>query len=52
MHATISKGTEDRDQKNLNSYLDWLANEIYNFVNKASQEPVVTLITSTSDYEE
>ena len=52
MHATISKGTEDRDQKNLNSYLDWLANEIYNFVNKNSEEPVVTLVSTTSDYEE
>ena len=33
MHATISKGSDNRDKDNLDSYHDWLANKIYNFVN-------------------
>ena len=32
MHATISKGNENRDKENLDSYHDWLASQIYNFV--------------------
>ena len=35
MHgSSISKGNENRDQSNLDSYVDWLAQQIYEFVNK------------------
>jgi hypothetical protein len=33
MHATISKGSDNRDKDNLDSYHDWLANKIYDFIN-------------------
>ena len=32
MHATISKGNENRDQQNLDNYHLWLAGEINNFI--------------------
>ncbi len=34
MHTTLSKGNEIREQEVLDEYLDWLALQIYNFVNK------------------
>ena len=34
MHSTISKGTEIREQENLDIYLKWLATKIYKFINK------------------
>ena len=33
MHVTLSKGSENRDQDNMNEYANWLAEKIYNFVN-------------------
>tara|TARA_Y100000389_G_scaffold165281_1_gene169388 strand:+ start:783 stop:1733 length:951 start_codon:yes stop_codon:yes gene_type:complete len=33
MHSTISKGNDNRDKENLDSYHDWLASKIYNFIN-------------------
>ena len=33
MHSTISKGTEIREQENLDIYLKWLATKIYKFIN-------------------
>tara|TARA_X000000368_G_scaffold418567_2_gene418761 strand:+ start:2796 stop:3725 length:930 start_codon:yes stop_codon:yes gene_type:complete len=34
MHSTISKGTEIREQENLDIYLKWLATKIYKFINE------------------
>ncbi len=34
MHTTLSKGNDIREQEVLDEYLDWLALQIYNFVNK------------------
>ena len=34
MHSTLSKGNENRDQKNLEQYHMWLSEQIYNFMNK------------------
>ena len=33
MHISLSKGSEDRNQDNLDEYANWLAEKIYNFVN-------------------
>ena len=33
MHATLSKGNPNREQSQMDEYHEWLANEIYNFVN-------------------
>jgi hypothetical protein len=57
MHgSSISKGNENRDQSNLDSYVDWLAQQIYEFVNKeiiiANNNSEILTLTSTSDYEE
>jgi len=55
MHgSSISKGNENRDQSNMDSYVNWLAQQIYEFVNKDNQ--VLNLTTNittslTSDYE-
>ena len=38
MHTTLSKGNEIREQEVLDEYLDWLALQIYNFVNKNEDE--------------
>tara|TARA_Y100000816_G_C26062816_1_gene558260 strand:- start:10 stop:918 length:909 start_codon:yes stop_codon:yes gene_type:complete len=40
MHASLSKGNENRDQSNLDSYVDWLAQQIYEFVNKENIENI------------
>lgn len=40
MHTTLSKGNEIREQEVLDEYLDWLALQIYNFVNKNEVEKV------------
>ena len=54
MHgSSISKGNENRDQSNLDSYVDWLAQQIYEFINKE----IITnnnseILSLTSDYEE
>ena len=40
MHSTLSKGNDIREQEVLDEYLDWLAEKIYNFVNKDSKELV------------
>jgi len=34
MHSTISKGSEIREQDNLDIYLKWLSTKIYKFINK------------------
>ena len=48
MHgSSISKGHENRDQSNLDSYVDWLAQQIYEFVNK---ENMTNLQTINFDY--
>ncbi len=55
MHTTLSKGNENRDQSNLNSYIDWLALLIYEFVNKeniTNNNSEILTLTTTSDYEE
>ena len=46
MHSTLSKGNDVREQDVLDEYLDWLAQQIYNFVNKdeAINEPIVEVI--------
>ena len=55
MHgSSISKGNENRDQSNLDSYVDWLAQQIYEFVNN---EIIIAnnnseILSLTSDYEE
>ena len=33
MHVTLSKGNPNREQSQMDEYHNWLANEIYNFVN-------------------
>ncbi len=33
MHATLSKGNPNREQSQMDKYHEWLANEIYNFIN-------------------
>tara|TARA_Y100000816_G_scaffold54504_2_gene35220 strand:- start:431 stop:1327 length:897 start_codon:yes stop_codon:yes gene_type:complete len=39
MHgSSISKGNENRDQSNLDSYVDWLALQIYEFVNNDTSD--------------
>ena len=45
----LSKGNENRDQSNLDSYVDWLAQQIYEFVNN---DNIKSLPMVTSDYEE
>ena len=40
MHTTLSKGNEIREQEVLDEYLDWLALQIYNFVNKDENKNV------------
>ena len=57
MHgSSISKGNENRDQSNLDSYVDWLAQQIYEFVNKeiiiANNNSEILTLTTTSNYEE
>ena len=50
MHgSSISKGNENRDQSTMDSYVDWLAQQIYEFVNNNSE---ILTLTTTSDYEE
>lgn len=50
MHgSSLSKGNENRDQSNLDSYVDWLAQQIYEFVNN---DNIKSLPMVTSDYEE
>ena len=55
MHgSSISKGNENREQSTLDSYVDWLAQQIYEFVNK---ENIIAnnnseILSLTSDYEE
>jgi len=46
MHSTLSKGNDIREQEVLDEYLDWLAQQIYNFVNKDIQisEAIVEVI--------
>ena len=34
MHVTLSKGNENRDQDNMNEYVNWLSEKIYNFINE------------------
>ncbi len=34
MHATLSKGNPNREQSQMDEYHEWLANEIFNFVNE------------------
>lgn len=38
MHSTLSKGNDIREQEVLDEYLDWLALQIYNFVNNDEDE--------------
>tara|TARA_B100001175_G_C19452746_1_gene612179 strand:- start:422 stop:1321 length:900 start_codon:yes stop_codon:yes gene_type:complete len=45
MHGTLSKGNENREQSNLDSYVDWLAQQIHEFVNKDTND------TSDTNYE-
>ena len=33
MHITLTKGSENRNQDNMNEYVNWLAEKIYNFLN-------------------
>lgn len=40
MHSTLSKGNDIREQEVLDEYLDWLAQQIYNFVNNDEHENV------------
>lgn len=51
MHSTLSKGNDNREQEVLDEYLDWLAQQIYNFVNKDQpiDEAIVELIEPAQD---
>ena len=51
MHSTLSKGNDIREQEVLDEYLDWLAQQIYNFVNKdePNNEPLVEVIEPAQD---
>lgn len=51
MHVTLSKGSENREQDNLDEYVNWLAEKIYDFVNhdEAIDEPIVELIEPVED---
>ena len=50
MHgSSISKGNENRDQSNLNSYIDWLAEQIHDFINKNIEENVEFSNTVSSE---
>tara|TARA_Y100000996_G_scaffold383648_1_gene339782 strand:+ start:916 stop:1758 length:843 start_codon:yes stop_codon:yes gene_type:complete len=56
MHATISKGHDDRSNENLVEYYNWLSEQIYNFVNdnNKEEEDIVTteiVYPTPSDYE-
>ena len=50
MHVTISKGNDIREQKVLDEYVVWLAEQIYNFVNPEIVETKIGYLTS--DYNE
>ena len=50
MHgSSISKGNENRDQSNLNSYIDWLVEQIHDFINKNKEENVEFSNTVSSE---
>ena len=58
MHSTLSKGNDIREQEVLDEYLDWLAQQIYNFVNKDEHEnknvelisePIVEVLQDVED---
>ena len=38
MHVTLSKGNDIREQEMLNNYYNWLAEQIYNFMNEEELE--------------
>jgi hypothetical protein len=38
MHVTLSKGNENRNQDNMDEYANWLAEQIYNFINEYEEE--------------
>ena len=46
MHSTLSEGSENRDQETLDNYHEWLAEEIYLFLNKENIMTKETDITS------
>lgn len=50
MHTTLSKGNENRDQTTLDSYLDWLAQQIYNFVNQNDNNEIFNSEESVNPY--
>ena len=56
MHSTLSEGSEKRDQETLDSYHDWLAEQIYLFLNKENTtnqiDNTINLLPSSSDIEE
>ena len=57
MHGTLSKGHEDRSSSNLEEYHNWLAEQIYVFVNKnvVNSEKVSSSsidLSTPIDYEE
>lgn len=56
MHSTLSEGSENRDQEILDSYHDWLAEQIYLFLNKENItnqiDNTINLLPSSSDIQE
>jgi hypothetical protein len=52
MHVTLSKGNDNRDQEVLNEYLNWLAEEITNFIYKNEEDDVGETNNSIMLYED
>ena len=56
MHSTLSEGSENRDQETLDSYHDWLSQQIYLFLNKENItneiDNMINLLPSSSDIQE
>ncbi len=51
MHVTLSKGNDNRDQEVLNEYLNWLAEEITNFIHKNEENNVEEINNSIMLYD-
>ena len=52
MHVTLSKGNDNRDHEVLNEYLNWLAEEITNFIYKNEENDVQENDVGENDVEE
>ena len=53
MHgSSISKGNENRDQSTMDEYVDWLAQQIHNFINQKDENLDIQVLTNiVEEYE-